>query len=63
VKTFLAKHTVVDISYTLYSPDFPPADFFLFPTVKTAFKEKRFQDTGNIKKNVMAERCSFGGLC
>jgi hypothetical protein len=37
---------------------------FLFPTVKTALKGKRFQDVKNIKKNEgRTERCSFGGLC
>jgi hypothetical protein len=35
VKTFLAKHGVVEISNPPYSPDLAPAHFFfLFPTVK-----------------------------
>jgi hypothetical protein len=55
VKTFLTKHTVVDISHIPYSPGLPPADLFLFPMVKTALRGKRFQDIGYIKKNVMAE--------
>jgi hypothetical protein len=37
------------------SPDFAPADLFLFPAVKTALKRKRFQDVEDIKINVMAE--------
>jgi hypothetical protein len=49
VKTVLAKHGVVEISYTIYSPDLAPADIFLFLTVKTALKGKRFQDTADIK--------------
>jgi histone-lysine N-methyltransferase SETMAR len=55
VKTFLAKHDVVEISHPPYSPDLAPADFFLFPSVKTALQWKRFQDVEDIKKNVMAE--------
>jgi hypothetical protein len=54
VKTFLAKKGVVEISHPPYSPDLTPADFFLFPTVKTALKGKSCQDE-DIKKNVTAE--------
>jgi histone-lysine N-methyltransferase SETMAR len=54
VKTFLAKHGVVEISHPPYSPDLAPADFF-FPMTKTTFKGKRFQDVEDIKKNVTAE--------
>jgi hypothetical protein len=53
VKIFLAKHGVVEIIHSPYSPDLPPADFFLLPKVKTALKEKRFQDVED--KNVTAE--------
>jgi hypothetical protein len=55
VKTFLVKHGVVEISHPPDSSDLAPADFFLFPTVKTAPKGKRFQDVENIKENVTAE--------
>jgi hypothetical protein len=40
---------------SLYSPDLAPADFFLFPSVKTALRRKRFQEVENIKKNMTAE--------
>jgi hypothetical protein len=55
VKTFLDKHGVVEISHPPYCPYLAPADFFLFPTVKTSVKGKRFQDVEDIKKNVTAE--------
>jgi histone-lysine N-methyltransferase SETMAR len=55
VKTFLAKHGVVEISHPPYSPDLAAADFFLFPMVKTALKGKGFQDVEDIKKNMMAK--------
>jgi histone-lysine N-methyltransferase SETMAR len=54
-KTFLAKHGVVEISHPPCSPDLAPEYFFLFPTVKTALKGKRFQNVEDIKKNVTAE--------
>jgi hypothetical protein len=34
----------------LYLPDLMPADFFLFPKVKTVLKGRRFQDIEDIKK-------------
>jgi hypothetical protein len=53
VKSFLAKHSVVEISHPPYSPDLAPADFF-FATVKTALKGRQFQDVEDIKKTVTA---------
>jgi hypothetical protein len=55
VKIFLSKHGAVEISHPPYSPDLAPADFFLYPTVKTALKIKRCQDVEDIKRNVTAE--------
>jgi hypothetical protein len=56
VKTFLAKHGVVEISHPPYSHELAPVDcFFLFPSVKTVHKGKRLQDVADIKKTVTAE--------
>jgi hypothetical protein len=55
VKIFLTKHGVMEISYPSCSPDLEPADFFLFPRVKTALKGKRFQDVEDIMKSLKAE--------
>jgi uncharacterized membrane protein YccF (DUF307 family) len=55
VKTCLATNGVIEIRHPPYSPGLVPADFFLFPTVKTALKGNRFQDVEDIKKNVTAE--------
>jgi hypothetical protein len=55
VKTFLAKHDVVEI---IHAPDLLIPHqrlFFLFPTVKAALKGKRYQDVKDIKKNVTTE--------
>jgi hypothetical protein len=45
----------VEISHLSYTPVLSPADFFLFPTEKTALKWKRLQDVEGIKKNVTTE--------
>ena len=37
------------------SPDLDPADFFLFPKLKTTLKWRRFQTTEEIKKNATRE--------
>jgi hypothetical protein len=49
VKIILAKHDVLEISHPPYSPDLAPADFILYPTVKTALKGKMLQDVEDIK--------------
>jgi hypothetical protein len=55
VNKFLARHGVVEISHQPYSSDLTPVDIFLYPTLKTAFKGKRFHDVEDIKKNLTAE--------
>jgi hypothetical protein len=40
------------MEHPLCSPDLAPYDFWLFPEIKFALKEWRFQDNG-IKKDVM----------
>jgi hypothetical protein len=52
VRTFLAKHGVVEISHPLYSPDLAPADFFSISYGENCPQKKRFQDVEDIKKNV-----------
>jgi hypothetical protein len=34
-----------------YSPDLAPADFYLFPQLKSALKGRRFSDAADIIKN------------
>lgn len=42
VQEFLAKHSLVTLPQPPYSPDMAPADFFLFPKIKTALKGIHF---------------------
>jgi transposase len=38
-----------------YSPDLAPADFFLFPKLKTTLKGRRFQTIEEIQENAIKE--------
>jgi hypothetical protein len=53
-KKFLTGHRVVETTNPLLSQSCI-SKFFIFPTVKNALKGKRFQDAGDIKKNVPTE--------
>ena len=48
---FLAKHATTVLPQPLYSPDLAPADFFLFPKLKSTLKGRRFE---SIKTNLLA---------
>ncbi|PNF36801.1 hypothetical protein B7P43_G09634 [Cryptotermes secundus] len=52
VREFLAKHHVVTLPQPPYSPDLVPADFFLFPRIKTALKGRRFESIQAIQAAV-----------
>jgi hypothetical protein len=53
------KENRVEISQELphppYSPDLAPADFFMFPKLKTTLKGRRFQTTEGIQENAIRE--------
>jgi len=42
-RSCLAKHQTSVVPHPPYSPDLAPADFFLFPKLKTTFKDRHFQ--------------------
>jgi transposase len=41
------------VAHPPFSPDFAPAEFFLFPKLKTTLKGCRFQTTEEIKENAI----------
>ena len=47
---FLAKNKTVIMHQPTYSPDLAPAEFFLFPKLKTPMKGKRFATIEEIKE-------------
>ena len=51
VSQFLAGNKIAVLPHPPYSPDLAPADFFLFPTLKTTLKGLRFQSVDEIQQN------------
>jgi hypothetical protein len=51
---FLAQHGVPVLDHPPYSPDLAPADFFLFPSLKSIMKGARFADMAAIQERVTA---------
>jgi transposase len=49
---FLAKHETTVFPQPPYTPDLPPADFFLFLKLKSTLKGRQFQTTEEIEKNL-----------
>jgi len=54
VRDFLAKRATTVIPQPPYSPDLAPADFFLFPKLKSTLKGRRFESIEAIKTNLLA---------
>jgi hypothetical protein len=52
VVRFLARKQVTVLHHPSYLPDLAPANFFLFPKLKSQLKAKRFQDISIIQANV-----------
>ena len=54
VKDFPAKNNVTTLEPPPYSPDLAPADFYMFPRLKSALKIRRISHATDIK-NAMEE--------
>ena len=52
VKKFLAQRKVTMLDQPPYSPDLAPADYFLFPKVKSHLKGRLFDSFSDIQKAV-----------
>jgi len=55
VRNFLAKNETTVVPQPPYSPDLAPADFFLFPKLKSTLKGRRFDTFNEIQKNSTKE--------
>jgi len=55
ILSYLAKHQTPVVPHPPYSPDLAPADFFLFPKLKTTLKGRRFQTIEEIQENATRE--------
>jgi hypothetical protein len=51
VKDFLAKNILTTLQHPPYSPKPASADFYLFPRITSALKERRFFDACDVIKN------------
>jgi transposase len=54
VRNFFAKHATTVLPQPPYSPDLAPADFLLFPKLKSTLKGRRFESIEAIKTNSLA---------
>jgi len=57
IHEFLAKQDTIVMPQPPYSPDLAPADFFLFPKLKSTLKGRRFQTIEEIKENSLQDLC------
>ena len=55
IRSYLAKYQTSAVPHPPYSPDLAPADFFLFPKLKTTLKGRRFQTIEEIQENAIRE--------
>jgi transposase len=53
-KEFLANKQITVLEYPPYSPDLAPSDICLLPKIKEILKGRHFDDTGDIRSNMMA---------
>jgi len=61
IRSYLAKHQTSVVPHPPYSPDLAPADFFLFPKLKTTLKGRRFQTIEESQENVIRELHAITG--
>jgi transposase len=68
IKQFLAQQKVTVLDYPPYSPDLAPADYFLFPKMKSHFKGHLFDSISDIQKavtstvNIIAKDDCYKGI-
>ena len=55
IREFLVKQETIVVPQPPYSPDLAPADFFLFPKLKSTLKGRRFQTVEKIKENSLQD--------
>ena len=55
VKDLLAKNNVATLEHPPYFPELTPGDFYLFPRMKSALKERSFRDVNAIIKHATDE--------
>jgi len=51
IREFFTKHEATVVPQSPYSPDLTPAEFFLFPKLKSSLKDRRFQTVEEIEES------------
>ena len=59
-QNFLAKHQITQVIQPHYSPGLVPADFWLFPKLKSPLEGKRFQTINEIQENMTGQLMAIG---
>jgi transposase len=59
VKDFLVKNNVTALELLHYSPDTAPAEYYLFPRLKSTLMRRHFCDAADIIKNTTEELKRF----
>jgi len=59
IREFLTKHETTVVPQPPYSPDLAPADFFLFPKLKSSPKGCRFQTVEEVEENSLRDLCAI----
>jgi transposase len=55
IREFLAKQETIVVPQPPFSPDLAPADFFVFPKLKSTLKARRFQTVEEVKENSLQD--------
>jgi len=58
-RSYLPKHQTSIVPHPPYSPDLNPADFSLFPKLKTTLKGSHFQTIKAIQENATRKLCAI----
>ena len=55
LQSLSVKYQITLVTQPLYSPDFAPCNFWLFPKLKSPLKGKRFQTVDEIQENMTGQ--------
>ena len=61
IRSYLTKHQTSFVPHPPCSPDLAPAEFFLFPKLKTSLKGCHFQTIQEIQENAIRELRAITG--
>ena len=54
------RRSIEVLGHPPYSPDLPPCDFFMFPTLKKILRGRQFDDVADLQREVQSAIASLG---